>query len=214
MDVSSAGKVFGIGLSKTGTTSLYAALHRLGYRAGTYRHLRTLGLEDWFRGDFRRDRLRDYDAVTDLPVGAFFPQLDRRYPSSKFVLTVRDREGWLESCRRFFAGRDNGGDRFYRDVQLAAYGCVAFSETRFRYVHETHRRNVEWYFRERPDDLLVLDLFAGDGWPELCRFLGRDVPAASFPNVKPGYDPDGARRDASRWRALLRRVVGVGKRRR
>ena len=39
------GKIFGIGLSKTGTTSLWAALDLLGYRAATFRHMRELGLE-------------------------------------------------------------------------------------------------------------------------------------------------------------------------
>ena len=97
----SQAKVFGIGLSKTGTTSLYAALDRLGFRSGTYRHLRALGLDAWFRGDFSGDPLGDYDALSDLPVGAFYRQLDRRYPGSKFILTHRDRESWLASCRSY-----------------------------------------------------------------------------------------------------------------
>ena len=33
-----------------------------------------------------------------------------------------------------------------------------------------------------PDRLLVLDIAAGDGWPELCPFLGVPVPAAPFPH--------------------------------
>ena len=47
--------IFGVGLSKTGTTSLFAALDRMGYRAGTYRHLRALGVEDWRSGRFAKD---------------------------------------------------------------------------------------------------------------------------------------------------------------
>jgi Sulfotransferase domain len=61
-------KIFGIGLSKTGTTSLYAALHDLGYRSATFRHMRSLGLEEWRRGNFSKDYLKDYDAVTNLAI--------------------------------------------------------------------------------------------------------------------------------------------------
>ena len=49
------GKIFGIGLSKTGTTSLYTALEMMGYRAGTFRHMRKLGLSGWMAGDFSKD---------------------------------------------------------------------------------------------------------------------------------------------------------------
>jgi hypothetical protein len=46
------------------------------------------------------------------------------------------------------------------------------------------------YFRGRPHDLLVVDWEAGHGWPELCRFLGRDVPDQPFPRENVGnYEP-------------------------
>lgn len=180
------GKVFGIGLSKTGTTSLCVALDKLGYRAGTYRHLRALGLEDWFRGDFSGDALEDYDALTDLPIGAFFQQLDRRYPGSKFVLTTRDRDAWLASCRVYFTDRSNGDDPFFRRTQLAAYGTVGFSEAHFARTWDAHVDAVRTWFRDRPDDLLVMEIVSGDGWERLCPFLGRPRPDAPFPSVEPG----------------------------
>lgn len=185
--------VFGIGLSKTGTTSLYVALHELGFRSGTFGHMRALGLEDWFRGDFSRDYLNEFDAVTDLPIGSFLPQLDLRYPGSKFILTIRDLKSWLRSCRRQFTRQPEPGPGFTRDVQMAAYGTSVFNSERFAYVYETHRLNVEWYFQNRPDDLLVLDICGGQGWPELCDFLGMERPTVPFPNVKPGYRVDGDR---------------------
>jgi hypothetical protein len=177
--------IFGIGLSKTGTTSLFVALDRLGYRAGTYRHLRGLGLEGWFRGDFSIDYLGEYDALTDLPVAVYYPELDRRYPGSKFILTIRDMDSWLESARIHFSRRPTSA--FGRDVRLAAYGVVGFDRDRYRYVYETHVRNVAWYFRDRPDALLTLDVVAGEGWDKLCPFLNRDVPLEPFPNVQPGF---------------------------
>lgn len=177
--------IFGIGLSKTGTTSLFAALDLLGYRAATYRHMRALGLDGWFAGSFEKDYLAGYDAATDLPLATFFPQLDRRYPGSKFVLTTRALESWLESARTHFEAPP--ASEFGRRVRIATYGITGFDETRFAYVHETHARNVEWYFRGRPDALLTLDIVAGEGWERLCDFLDRDVPALPFPHVQPGY---------------------------
>jgi hypothetical protein len=179
--------IFGIGLSKTGTTSLFAALDQLGYRSATYRHMRALGLEDWFEGNFATDYLAGYDAATDLPLAVFYPQLDERYPGSKFVLTVRELDSWLESAERHFAVAP--ASEFGRQVRLATYGITGFDAGRFRHVYETHLGNVDWHFRHRPDALLTLDIVGGEGWAKLCPFLGRSEPYTVFPHVQPGYRP-------------------------
>ncbi len=78
-------------------------------------------------------------------------------------------------------------------MRLAVYGITGWSESRFAHLYDTHERNVRWYFRDRPEDLLVMNVFEGDGWEQLCRFLDRPVPDVPFPNVKPGYqlsEPD------------------------
>lgn len=96
------GKILGIGLSKTGTKSLIGALAQCGLRTAHYvEHVRTLcGVGTWFSGDFEKDSLADCDAAADLPIAPFFAQLDRRYPGSKFILTVREVESWLSSVRK------------------------------------------------------------------------------------------------------------------
>jgi hypothetical protein len=177
--------IFGIGLSKTGTTSLFAALDLLGFRSGTYRHMRALGLADWFDGDFTIDHFAEYDALTDLPLAAFFPELDTRYPGARFILTHRALDSWLESATKHFAVPPP--TEFGRRAHLATYGVTAFHEARFRYVHETHTRNVTRYFRGRPDALLSMDIVGGDGWEKLCPFLGQPIPDVPFPHVQPGY---------------------------
>ena len=182
------GKIFGIGLSKTGTTSLYEALDLLGYRWATFRHMNERGLTSWFRGEFAPDLLHDFDAVTDLPIGAFYLQLDARYPDARFILTTRAKAEWLESCRRFF-----GPDRMdldahwpFRDhTQLATYGSIGFNEHRFGRTYDVHHEGVREHFRGREGKLLELDILGGQGWETLCPFLGRDVPAADFPHVLP-----------------------------
>jgi hypothetical protein len=186
-DLPPGAKIFGTGLSKTGTTSLWVALGNLGYRAGTYRHLKKIKPSRWLKGDFSRDYLADYDALTDLPIATYFGELDRRYPGSKFIHTVREIESWLDSARRHYARRPDRRAGWRRDVRVATYGISGFEHERFRFVYEAHNRNVREYFRERPGDLVVMDLRAGEGWKELCGFLGREIPDKSFPHVQPGH---------------------------
>jgi hypothetical protein len=44
-----------------------------------------------------------------------------------------------------------------------------------------HEREVEAFFADAPQRLLVLDICAGEGWEKLCPFLGRPVPRQPFP---------------------------------
>ncbi len=179
--------IFGIGLSKTGTTSLFVALHLLGYRAGTFRHLMRLGLADWFKGSFERDYLAEYDALTDLPIGLYYPELDKRYPNSKFILTTRSLEPWIKSISAQFVKHPDPAPGFIRDVRLATYGATSCSDVRYRHVYETHSRDAIAYFRDRPGTLLQIDILAGDGWKDVCPFLGQPIPTQAFPHVQPGY---------------------------
>lgn len=179
-------KVLGIGLSRTGTLSLRQALEQLGYRAAHYvDHREALrGESTWFAGDFETDSLIGFDAAVDLPVPAFYPQLDTRYPGSRFILTVRDAESWIASVRRHWSRKpitDDAQGRYRRWVRLATYGTFGFSEARMRFVYETHVRNVMDFFAGRPRDLLVLDICGGQGWDRLCPFLDKPPPCGPFP---------------------------------
>jgi hypothetical protein len=44
-----------------------------------------------------------------------------------------------------------------------------------------HVHRVRAYFADRPGDLLVMDIAAGDGWGVLCPFLGLPTPDTPFP---------------------------------
>jgi hypothetical protein len=164
-------KVFGIGLSRTGTTSLTAALRLLGY-----------DVEHYF---FDLARLDVLDGGTDTPIARCFQLLDYRYPGSKFILTVRDSNSWLASCARHFAVAvppDTAVGRLRQDL----YGRTDFAESEFREAYQTHFRRVTDYFANRPDDLLVLDICSGARWEDLCEFLRRPVPAIEFPHRNQG----------------------------
>lgn len=168
-------KVFGLGLSKTGTSSLNDALTLLGLRAVHYPHDLALA--------------HDADALTDIPVAPYYAELDRAFPGSRFILTVREKSSWLRSIEMHWRlmlqwWEDAAPDlrRYHERVALAAYGTLAFDPEHFSRAYDAHERNVRGYFRGR-DDLLVIDICGGEGWPRLCPFLGLPEPPAPFPHA-------------------------------
>lgn len=160
-------KVFGVGLSKTGTTSVTEALRMLGYRT-----------EHYF---FDLDRIEELDAAMDTPIARAYKELDRKYPGSRFILTVREESSWLRSCADQFSRKPPS--RRVRELRLDLYGTPVFEEEALRRAYRRHRRDVSRYFGGRPRDLLVLDVCAGEGWEALCPFLGRSAPATPFPHL-------------------------------
>jgi len=178
-------KVFGIGLSRTGTKSLDRALCVLGYRSDHFStHL--LRLEG---GALSLDmhKVGAYDALTDITAALFFRELDEAFPGSKFVLTVRDSDGWLRSCRNHFPPLELGvwpyGDANVLELRRRVYASDSFDSDRFLAAYHAHAEAVRRYFASRPDSLLVLDVCSGDGWGPLCAFLGRHEPEVPFPWV-------------------------------
>lgn len=158
-------KIFGIGLSRTGTTSLTTALNMLGYRVEHYFHDLT--------------RLEWLDGGTDTPIAHCFEELDLRYPGSKFIYTVRDRKSWLESCARHFSGKPASPED--EALRIAIYGTTGFDHVLFEQAYERHEQRVLSHFRGREDDLLTMEICAGEGWERLCAFLDREVPEQPFP---------------------------------
>jgi hypothetical protein len=97
-------KIFGIGLSRTGTKSLTSALHVLGLKAIHYPEDETT-LRELTEGNYQFSLLEHFDGITDITVSAFYPQLDQLFPNSKFILTVRDKESWLKSLEKHWFNR-------------------------------------------------------------------------------------------------------------
>lgn len=177
-------KVFGIGLSRTGTKSLTAALEALGIPCQHFPSIEA----NIRSGDYRLPQLETYRALTDTPIVRIYKELDRAYPGSLFILTTRSVESWLQSCEGYFRAKDAAErgtplDHLNRFHRLYTYGCEGYVEERFRQVFTDHEADVLRYFSGRESDLLVLDLEAGDGWRELCGFLSLPMPEVPFPRL-------------------------------
>lgn len=186
MNSDSDKKIFGIGLSRTGTKSLKVALTQLGYRTAHFReHLQVeRGLQSWFEGDFAADDLADFEAALDNPIPIFFRELDQRYSGSRFILTTRDPSSWLESVRRLFdfvTSFDEDLHPYRLVVRERMFGTTEFDSEKLMAVYQRHHADVREYFRNRSSDLLILNLREGEGWSELCSFLGHSVPESEFP---------------------------------
>lgn len=175
-------KIFGIGLSKTGTTSLAHALEILGYKTKDYP-----GITHYRAGDLSSVDLEvvdAYEALTDTPIPSFYRELDVRYPNSKFILTVRGQEGWLKSCKKqFTASLAEKQSEAHNQLFMDLYGCTAFDEQKFLSGYEKFVSSTLEYFKNRPQDLLVINVVAGEGWEKLCPFLGQPVPENPFPKA-------------------------------
>ena len=122
-------RIFGIGMHKTGTTSLARALRILGYDSAHWKSPR------WAKNIWREmvsgersPTLERHYALCDLPIAILYRQLDAAYPGSKFILTTRAEDGWLRSVRNhwnparnpFRASWDN--DCFTNKLHREVYG--------------------------------------------------------------------------------------------
>lgn len=189
-------KVFCIGFHKTGTTSLAEALQVLGYRVTGPNGVRDPDIATKVR-PMAWELVEKYDAFQDNPWPILYRELDQRYPGSKFVLTVRSTESWMRSQLKHFGERETAMRKWiYGDT----HGCPQGNEEVYVRRYETHNREVQEYFRDRPDDLLVMELAKGDGWEKLAPFLGKPMPAMPFPHANKAGD-----------RALVAKLLKKGK---
>jgi hypothetical protein len=197
-------KVFGIGLSRTATTSLNLALERLGLRSAHFpadaKTREEVGgcIRSECQG-LRLSVLEVCDALTDTPVCATYKALDAAYPGSRFILTVRAKEDWLRSCERYWGAglsayiEEHPEDPLSGYIKLiseALYGSADFERDSFARAYDRYHADVADHFGGRDGDLITMDVTAGDGWERLCGFLDRPEPDEPFPaaNRMPGQD--------------------------
>lgn len=202
-------KIFVVGRNKTGTTSLAAALELLGYHVGLQRPAELL-MEDWSRRDFRKliAYCHTADAFQDVPFSHdyTFQAMDLAFPGSKFILFIRDDENqWYKSVVRFHSKRfqqRNGEFRtpdweeigqdsyvykgYLYNNQILVYGENVvegdpWDEVRLKRHYLLHNTRVRDYFRNRPADLLELNVAQPNSMEKLCQFLDRPFTDQAMP---------------------------------
>ena len=187
-----AGKIFGIGLGRTGTHSLAVALSQLGIKIRHHVNYNSLIPEfclatRTFTGSRLFAMFDKYQAVAN-GTGLSYRELDLAYPNSRFILTVREPNAWLQSqaaYRRLQSeqARDSATHRVQHFINREIYGSEHFDPEIWLETYKRHVDSVLDYFADRSMSLLVMDICGGDGWDKICPFLGCAVPSCPFPHT-------------------------------
>ncbi len=180
-------KIFVIGLPRTGTTSLCAALLELGLKV-----CHTV---------YTDAALKQADVIADTPGYSFYPELDELFPRAKFVYLHRSENAWVPSARILVTRvvhRYHDNPHAFHPLFISGFERVFGSLLEGRNVEKVasdecllkcysqHREGVFNYFGGREDQLIEIDLSKKESYQGLCKFLnvGRDVSSCkAFPHL-------------------------------
>ena len=195
-------KVIGIGLNKTGTTSLGVCFEHWGMSHVACND-EAFGL--WCKGDI--DSLLEwvgrYDSLENWPWALIYKEIDEAFPGTKFILTRRKTaDAWFNSLSKH-AGRTGPTD--FRKIIFGHAMPDGHKEEHIRF-YESHVKAVREYFKDRPDSLLDVCWEDGDGWSELAGFLGLEQPDMPFPHAH--KSPTRFEESKRRVKTIVKALIG------
>lgn len=189
--------MFCVGMHRTGTKSFHQFMLDLGARSlhSTRTSMAALGLGDdnsGEEGDGSRSDLAaridarllervvdQYDCFSDNPWPLLYRRLDAAFPGSRFVLTVRHTEAWLQSQIVRFGARNTRMRQW-----IYGFGNPMYHADRYREVYERHVQDVRQYFAGRPDFLeLHLEDDSEALGVQLWTFFGLSGAPRAFPHA-------------------------------
>lgn len=197
-------KYFCIGMNKTGTTSIHKAFEHLGFIVGDQRVAEILYDKHYFKQEFQPiiNYCKTAQVFQDIPFSCpeTYKYLDKAYPNSKFILTIRnDADQWYNSITRFHSklfGTD-GQIPTYEDLKKSWYIRDGFMlnllqlyktpkqdpyNKEIMIVHySSYNHEVMEYFKDRPDDLLIINIADSNLYTKFTQFIGVDSPYTDFP---------------------------------
>ena len=198
-------KLFCIGFNKTGTTSVERVLLDWGLRIPKQLEQEAILCDVIPQGDFSALRAfcADFDAFQDLPFSqsSTYVACDALFPGSRFVLTTRHPERWVESYIRFYKREfglgtvEDFSEEVFRDKALyLKRGYVHSQLQRLLVEHVAGQPVLRWdlafdrdflmalytrrnseiraHFAQRPNALLEIELSTEPDTSRLMHFLG------------------------------------------
>ena len=163
-------KVFQIGFSKCGTSTLANLFHSSGVDSVHHDHgnlalsmynnfsagkplISSKYKDIWFFTDMER-------MYGDPPLNIgmlLFKELDKQYPGSKFILNIRDKQAWLKSRSKH---------TFMPNISMTLLEInqktlkLSKEQVLAKWAKEwdQHHKAVKEYFKDRPNDLLVFNI--------------------------------------------------------
>jgi len=182
-------KVFGIGLPRTGTTTLMHAGHQIGLRGSTYNATAFYRNIESSRKKLAMEQIFKYIRLNsifqDLPFPMMYQSLTMKYPKAYFILTTRkDPTTWFQSLERNAqAKKDVLHIRYLRKL---VYGHEMPDQDNWKDFidkYMQHNHQVKQWFAVNPHlKFIELCWENGDGWDKLCSFLGKEIPQVPFPH--------------------------------
>ncbi|KAL9595643.1 MAG: hypothetical protein Q9219_006311 [cf. Caloplaca sp. 3 TL-2023] len=201
-------QVFIMGMPRSGTMSLFAALEKLGYTPYSFIDrvfLNHLSLwtdalrakflhqgKPWGRPEFDRV-FEGFDCVLDVPCTFFPSELTAAYPDALTILNTRPPAPWLASMNStlfhvfrwpswpLLSKLDPGfTGKWYTHCMLT--WDIFCGNDYGEICKEKYLEHYEHVRRVVPKERL-LEYDVKEGWEPLCRFLGKEVPQEEFPNV-------------------------------
>jgi len=176
-------KLFIIGLPRTGTTSISAALleHQLKVAHTA----------------FTKHAFELADVISDAPCFSDYRQLDELFPGSKFVYLDRALKDWVPSMQMLLTKMGTKLDKEHGSFHpvLKRSFDMAFDlyqvenpsdEKHLRHCYQTHQKSVYDHFAER-DNLITINLNDADSFDRLLTFIGLDANGrGNFPKLNVG----------------------------
>jgi len=177
------GKVFIIGLPRTGTTSLCAAILELGYKVA--------------HTAYTQQTFDHADVIADTPIFCDYQQLDHYYPNSRFIYLEREAQLWLPSIKQLLIRmqknivRTDGGfnpiiKRCYQQV-FSPFNKKNIQDEHFLLdCYQRHQDTISCYFKNRPQDILFIDISKENSYTKLLSFLTLEITDGSFQQMNIG----------------------------
>ncbi|PON11004.1 sulfotransferase family protein [Candidatus Entotheonella serta] len=187
-------RVIGVGLGRTGTSSLKLALETL--LGGPCYHMREViaqkpeHIRIWHNAALGKmpnwqTLFADYVATVGPPPAWFWPELIAAFPEALVLLSVRDSERWWDSASQTIFKTDESttmSDEF-KAMTKAVYTSLGLANRQDREaairVSEAHNARVREVV---PSDRLLI-WQVGDGWAPICEALELPVPDEPFPHT-------------------------------
>lgn len=187
-------KIFCIGRNKTGTTSMSRLFKNLNIPVAPQRPAEKL-LKDWINDDFTRIiKFVKYNGIVfqDIPFSLpkTFEALEKAYPDSKFILTVRDSpEVWYKSVTKsqskLFNNRKLPNKEVLQNTKYIHKGWIwqmhsavynppeddIYNEDLMKKHYLNYNESVIEYFKDKPNRLLVINLKEPDVATKISKFL-------------------------------------------
>ncbi len=161
-------KIFIIGLPRTGTTSICAALLELGFSVA--------------HTAYTDQCLQTAQVIADTPIFCDYAQLAERYPQAKFIYLTRNLNLWVPSIRQLLqrmhkniVRHDGGFNPILKRCYQATFSPFTLeniaNDDFLIHCYQQHQQQINTFFANSAQPLLTIDISHSTSYLALLDFL-------------------------------------------